>query len=386
MNNQRRVWFGLLLSIALSLSLLGHFSTAVTAQTPLATAELRGVWLTNIDSDVLFSRRTVRRAMQRLSSLNFNTVYPTVWNWGYTLYPSPTAARVIGRSIDPAPGLARRDVLAEMVAQGRQRGLSVIPWFEFGLMAPADSDLVRRHPDWVTQRQDGSQVVMEGIHPRVWLNPVHPDVQRFILDLVTEIVGYDIDGIQFDDHFGMPADLGYDPYTLQVYQRENPGKLPPRNFQDPDWMRWRSNKITALMTQVFATVKQRKPNCIVALAPNPQDFSYQAYLQDWARWERAGYIEELVVQIYRDDLTSFTSELSRPEVLAAKSHIPVGVGILTGLKDRPIPMSQIQSQVQATRDRAFAGVSFFFYETLGNRDSSFRTLFPTRADRPQIGT
>jgi uncharacterized lipoprotein YddW (UPF0748 family) len=383
----KRVWLGLFLAIGLAVALLGHFTLPVAAQvsptTP--TTELRGVWLTNIDSEVLFSRRSVTRAIRRLTRLNFNTLYPTVWNWGYTLYPSPVAERVIGRSLDPTPGLAGRDMLAEIVTQGHQRGLAVIPWFEFGLMAPADSELARRHPDWITKRRDGSQIVMEGEHPRVWLNPVHPQVQQFIIDLITEIAtNYDVDGIQLDDHFGMPVELGYDPYTVQVYQQEQ-GRRPPDNPQDPAWMRWRADKITNLMSRTFYAVKARKPDCLIAVAPNSQAFSYQTFLQDWVNWERRGFVEELILQVYRDSLTSFTTELGRPEILAAQSHIPVGVGILTGLRNRAVPMTQIREQVQATRDRRFAGVSFFFYETLGNRDSEFLSLFPRPAIRPELG-
>lgn len=217
----------LLLAIGLAVALLGHFPSLVNAQPP-PTTELRGVWLTNIDSDVLFSRRNLNRAIRRLTRLNFNTVYPTVWNWGYTLYPSAVAERAIGSSLDPHPGLQGRDMLAEAVERGHRQGLTVIPWFEFGLMAPADSDLARLHPDWVTSRRDGSQIVMEGADPRVWLNPFHPQVQQFIVDLIAEIAAnYDVDGIQLDDHFGMPVELGYDAYTVQLYQRENQGRQPP---------------------------------------------------------------------------------------------------------------------------------------------------------------
>jgi len=77
--------------------------------------------------------------------------------------------------------------------------MGVIPWFEFGFMAPADSDLAKRHPDWLTSRRDGSQIWIEGKH-EVWLNPFRPEVQQFIQDLILEIVSKDIDGIQFDDH------------------------------------------------------------------------------------------------------------------------------------------------------------------------------------------
>lgn len=149
-------------------------------------------------------------------------------------------------------------------------------------------------------------------------------------------------------------------------------------------MRWRADKITSLMTRVFYAVKANKPDCLLALSPNPRDFSYQTFLQDWWTWERQGLVEELVLQVYRDDLRAFTAELERPEVQLARRHIPVGVGILTGLRNRPVAIAQIQAQVQTVRDRQFAGVSFFFYETLGDRDAAFRNLFPHPAARPHI--
>jgi uncharacterized lipoprotein YddW (UPF0748 family) len=347
--------------------------------------ELRGVWLTNIDSDVLFDPDTLSKALQRLDQLNFNTVYPTVWNWGYTLYPSEVAATAFGERLDPHPGLQGRDLLAEIVEQAHQRDMAVIPWFEFGLMAPSYSILAQQHPDWITTRRNGTRIVMEGRHPRVWLNPLHPEVQALIVDLVSEIVTkYDVDGIQFDDHFGWPVELGYDDYTVQRYQQEHGGDRPPDNPRDPEWVRWRANKMTELMIRVFYAVKSRKPNCLMALSPNPWEFSYQNYLQDWRTWERLGFVEELIVQIYRNDLERFVSELERPEILQSIQHIPVGVGILVGLKDRAVEIEQIQEQVKTVRDRHFSGVSFFFYETLGDRDDAFQSMFPEAASRPRV--
>ena len=384
----RRLRIGMIATVMLCSVAIATVSSLAHAQVSPApeVTELRGVWLTNIDSDVLFSRRTLRRAMGRLARLNFNTVYPTVWNLGYTLYPSAVAERATGHAIDPEPGLQGRDMLAEAVAQGHRRGLAVVPWFEFGFMAPADSDLARHHPDWLTSRSDGSRIVMEGEHPRVWLNPFHPQVQQLILDLVGEIVAnYDVDGLQLDDHFGLPVELGYDPYTVEVYQREHQGRSPPRNPQDPGWVRWRADKITEVMTRLFYRVKTLKPEVLVALSPNHREFAYEVYLQDWWTWERRGLIEELIVQVYRDSLSSFRAELDRPEIAMARTHIPVGIGILVGLKNRPIEMAQIQAQVATVRDRHLAGVSFFFYETLGRRDQQFRALFPSKAVRPVVG-
>jgi uncharacterized lipoprotein YddW (UPF0748 family) len=384
------------LSLISALMLSFPFTAEVDAQNvprSRQTSELRGVWLTNIDSDVLFERDRLSKALQNLKQLNFNTVYPTVWNWGYTLYPSKVAQSVFGRSLDPEPRLQGRDMLKEIVDGGHQQGLTVIPWFEFGFMAPADSDLAKRRPQWLTNRRNGTKIVKEGTHERVWLSPFRPDVQQFIQDLIVEIVkNYDINGIQFDDHFGLPAELGYDPYTVALYRKEHRGKAPSNNFQDPEWVRWRADKITDYMKRVFKAIKDVKKDCLVSVAPNPQRFSYDFFLADWEKWERMGLVEELVLQLYRDDLKVFNGELERSEVKTAKRHIPVSVGILSGLKGRYVPTQQIETQVKNTRDRNFAGVSFFFYETLWNmskekpeqRQISFQNMFPTPINHPNM--
>ncbi|MFZ1024974.1 MAG: glycoside hydrolase family 10 protein [Limnoraphis robusta] len=360
---------------------------------PPPVREIRGVWLTNIDSDVLFSRRGVTEALNRLKTLNFNTIYPTVWQGGYTLYPSAVAQQYFGQSLDPTPGLQRRDVLQELVTQGHQKGLSVIPWFEFGFMAPANSDLAQQHPDWLTRRLDGTLIKKEGNDERVWLNPFHPEVQQFILDLIAEIVtNYEVDGIQFDDHFGLPSEFGYDQYTVSLYQAEHQGKSPSEDFFETYWVRWRADKLNQFMKRVFETVKAIDQDCIISLSPNPLHFALPAYLQDWFTWERKGWIEEIVLQVYRPDLERFITELERTEVELAKNHIPFAVGILSGLKNRPTPINKIEKQVQETRKHQLAGVSFFFYESLWNwaeetpaeRQNKLQKLFPTQALRPSV--
>ncbi len=98
------------------------FLSNVSAQ--VNNSEIRGVWLTNVDSEVLYSKQETSRAIKRLKKLNFNTLYPTVWQGGYTLYPSQVAAKVTGVALEPTEGLQSRDVLQEIITQGHERG-----WF-----------------------------------------------------------------------------------------------------------------------------------------------------------------------------------------------------------------------------------------------------------------
>ncbi|TVQ43270.1 MAG: glycoside hydrolase family 10 protein [Gloeocapsa sp. DLM2.Bin57] len=357
-------------------------------------SELRGVWLTNIDSEVLFYPEQTANGINRLAQLNINTLYPAVWNSGYTLYPSKVAQNTIGKSIDPSLTLGDRDILQEVINHGHNQNMAVIPWFEFGFMAPAESELAKLHPHWLTQRLNGETIWLEGnIHPRVWLNPLHPEVQQFISDLVVEIVSkYDVDGIQFDDHFGYPVDFGYDDWTINLYKQEHNGKMPPQDYQDSEWIGWRAEKITQYMENLFKSIKIANPGAIVSVSPNPQGFSLNQYLLDWETWERKGLIEELVLQLYRNNLSDFNRELNQPEVIAARGHIPVSIGILTGLKGRPIPFTQIEEQIETVREQQFAGVSLFFYESLWNlsteppaeRLKSFKKVFSAAVERPRL--
>lgn len=390
-----RVALLLMFSLTLGIVLMSRMPGPHAAPVPRsATQELRGVWITNVDSDVLFRRDRMQASIQELARLNLNTLYPVVWNWGYTTYPSSIAQAALGTSVDPRPlSLQGRDMLAEAVTEGHRRGMAVVPWFEFGFMVPEDSAIALRHPEWLTQKRDGTQTWQEGKWPRVWLNPFLPEVQQLIKGLILEVVTrYDVDGIQFDDHFGLNYEFGYDPYTIQLYQQDHNGQSPSANPNDAEWTRWRANKITQFLNQVFRDIKARKPNVIVSLSPNNYAFSYSHSLQDWRTWERDGLIEELILQVYRTDLSSFLAELNAPEVQEARRHIPTSVGILTGIKPRAVSMQQVQQQVQAVRDRGFAGVSFFFYESMWKltqepettRKAGFQALFPTAATRPNL--
>ncbi len=352
--------------------------------------DIRGVWITTNDTNVIRDRTKVGAAMSQLKRLNFNTVYPVIWNSGYVMYPSQVAER---NGIQPFVyrGSDGQDIIKDITDQGHREGLFVVPWFEFGFMAPPTSELALNHPEWLTQKRDGSQTSISAAGEVVWLNPFRPDVQQFITDLVLEAVTqYDVDGIQFDDHMSLPREFGYDAYTLAMYKQEMKKDVIP-NPEDPAWTRWRADKITTFMTQLRNAVKQRKPYAVFSVSPNYYDFAYKLFLQDWLGWVRKGIVDELIVQVYRSDLQSFQSKLMRPEMQEAQQKVSTGVGILTGFRNNPISMRQIQSQVQTSRDRGL-GVVFFSYESLWDiapepahdRKSAFQAFFPAPANRVRV--
>jgi uncharacterized lipoprotein YddW (UPF0748 family) len=347
-------------------------SPAVTPAKP--RTELRGVWLTANDMPVLRDRERMQQAVAELSRLNFNTIYPVVWNGGIAYYPSQVM-QDRGLQDFTFRGLQGQDVIGELIAEGRRQGLVVIPWFEFGFMVAPGSDLARRHSAWLTSKQDGSLTSISAAGEVKWLNPFRPEVQKLITDLVLEVVGqYGADGIQFDDHTTLPREFGYDSFTVALYRKET-GRNPPANPADPAWVKWRADKITAFMARLSKAVRARRPGAIVSISPNYYDFAYKLQLQDWRAWVRQGIADELLVQIYRPDLESFTPHMWRAEVQEARQRIPTAMAILSGQRNRPTPADLLQQKVVASR-QAGLGVAFFYLESLWS-------LGPEPADQRQ---
>jgi uncharacterized lipoprotein YddW (UPF0748 family) len=311
---------------------------------------------------VLRDRERMQQMVAQLARLNFNTLYPVVWNGGITYYPSEV---VQGRGLQDFTfrGLQGQDVIGELIAEGRRQGLLVIPWFEFGFMAAPGSELARRHSAWLTSKQDGTLTSISAAGEVKWLNPFRPEVQQLITDLVLEVVNdWGADGIQFDDHMSLPREFGYDPFTRALYRKDT-GKDPPANPEDPAWVKWRADRITAFLDQLARAVRAARPGALISISPNYYDFAYKLQLQDWREWVRRGIADELLVQIYRPDLESYQPHLSRAEVQEARQRIPTAIAVMSGQRNRPTPLALMAQKVAANRARGL-GVAFFYFESL----------------------
>ena len=349
--------------------------------------EIRGVWLTSNDFTMFSDRKQLGEALQQLKQLNFNTIYPVVWNSGYVMFPS-TVAKEAGIQPFVYRGNEGQDIVADIIAQAHKNDLLVMPWFEYGFMAPPTSELAIAHPDWLTQELDGTKTSITGGGEVAWLNPFHPEVQKFLTELVLESVSnYDLDGIQFDDHTSLPKTFGYDRYTLDLYRKETK-KNAPADPNDVNWVRWRANKLTAFMANLNKAVKQRKPNVVFSVSPNYYEFAYKQQLQDWLGWVRQNIVDELIVQVYRTDLDDFRAQVNRPEIAEVQNKVSTAIAILSGLRNSNVPMSRVYSQVTTAQERGL-GISFFYYkslwgygpESVADRQKEIQYLFRSPAPR-----
>ena len=330
-----------------------------------AAVELRGVWVSDVDSEVMKSRENMAALAEQIAALNMNAFYPVVWSQGETFYPSDVMVRYGGRRISARYGLgaADRDPVADWLALGDRHGLDVVPWFEWGLKVPAESPLARQHPDWLSTDDSGRNTFDQDGTVTAYLNFMHPDVQRFYEELAVEFVTrYDVAGIQFDDHLSLKNTFGYDPFTLSLHEKET-GRAAPPAPDDADWLAWRATKLTQFVARISTAIKAARPGIELSVAPNPYPWSYKNYVQGWPAWVKGGIVDEVVVQVYRDDVQRFAGELRSPALAALRGQARLAIGVMAGQKPRPVPIEMVGEQTAMARELGY-GVVYFFQESL----------------------
>jgi uncharacterized lipoprotein YddW (UPF0748 family) len=350
-----------------------------------APPEVRGVWLTTTANDHIGSPARTAETMDRLSEIGLNTVYVEAWKNGYTQFPSQTLKQVIGVERrpdlikqdpgDPDGPLVARDLLGEAVIEAHRHGLMIVGWFEYGFMAAhkdTRNHLREMYPHWLSRDIDGNEVAPNGF---VWMNPLHPQTRRLLLDLILEAVDrYDLDGVQLDDRIVWPYyTMGYDDFTVAWYRNEHDGAAPPSNPRDPEWMRWRADKVNEYARQFVAELREKRPGLIVSLSPAPYPWCWENYLLEWPKWaawepgNSAGtWWDEFIPQCYRYDWPAFkaTWDQQVDELRAAGAGDRVGdmlAGVLTtGSRPDPVPWADLRQEIDYVRETGGGGHVWWF--------------------------
>ena len=324
-----------------------------------------GVWLTNSPSPLYYDRRNIKQALNELEQAGFSVLYPNVWSRGTTFHnsefaPLEPALKSAGVTVDPICTLSK---------EAHKRGMKVVPWFEYGLMEPAAAEVIQDNPDWVLSRANGDPVMKMHGKEMVWLNPAHPQVRERFIGLVVEVMKRcRMDGLQLDDHFAWPVELGYDPYTSGLYKAEF-GISPPSDYTNRYWMTWRRRKLTGLLRELRIRLEQESLPVRISLSPGPFRFAYNNWLQDWELWAVGQLIDNLVVQNYAYSLKGYAKDLDQPALRKAREWgIPIQIGVLAGFGKRTTSMPVLKEKVRLANDRGY-GVIYFFWEGLWGKYS-----------------
>jgi uncharacterized lipoprotein YddW (UPF0748 family) len=376
------------------------FVTSVTSPPPPSSIkEIRGVWIaSHFNSPVLTSPTNITNALDFLQINGFNTVFPAVWNQGFTGFPSQVMQKNGFLKQDPAYGSF--DPIKEIVQQGKSRGMAVIPWFEYGFAASPDINgghILQTKPQWSALDSAGNKVRHGSL---TWMNSLDPQVQQFMLDLIIEVIQeYDVDGIQGDDRLpAMPFNGGYDTNTKNKFKAKF-GSNPPNNGEDPAWVKFRADLLTQYLGTVFSQVKSTKASCIVSIAPSAFPSGLNNLMQDSDTWVKKNIVDFLHPQLYRESFNGGTVTINgktrqkskyKPEIERIKATFTAtqrkkfapGIAFIANKID--LSISDIVNCVQLNRSSGLSGESFFLFEGLTKNSNAMAIALRNKAGYNQV--
>lgn len=379
------------------------FVSSITSPPPISSIkEIRGVWIVDhAHSSVLTSPTNITNALNFLQAHGFNTVFPAVWNRGFTAFPSDVMVSHGFPKQDNFYASKGFDPLQEIVSQGKSRGMAVIPWFEFGFAASPDTDgghILQNKPQWSALDSAGNKVRHGGL---TWMNSLNPEVQQFMLDLILEVIQkYNVDGIQGDDRFpAMPFNAGYDAETKDKFRAKH-GTNPPNNGKDAKWVQFRADLLTQYLKTINAKVEATKPSCIVSMSPAPFPFGRDNLMQDSDTWVKQNLVDFLHPQLYRQSFNSPKPDLSKykPEIegsrtikgiksrFIASELKKIAPGIAFTANGVNLTSSDIVEIVKLNRNNGLGGQVFFFYEGLTKNSNQIAIALQSQANYNQVAS
>jgi uncharacterized lipoprotein YddW (UPF0748 family) len=219
------------------------------------------------------------------------------------------------------------DPLAYMVQQAHANNLEIHPWLvAFRVSStwpPPGNAYLAAHPEFLMVPL-GSMGSVAPVGSYYTLDPGSPDVQEYLVSIVTELVtNYAIDGIHWDyirytqKDAGYPADTSYPKSSLARFQQITGYSGTPSTSYGP-WDDFRRRTITELVRRVRAeiptiTSNPRQPvrytAALVTWYPASTDFHqtrpYYETLCDWEYWASKGYLDATIPMCYFDEDGSY---------------------------------------------------------------------------------
>ena len=292
----------------LLLSVIGY----TMAQLP-PTQEFRGVWIAtvkNIDwpkngsQRVASQKQMFRGLLDYYEELNFNSVIVQVRTAGDALYFTNLApfSRFLSGEEGNRNGW-KEDPLTFMIEETHKRGMDFHAWVnpyrataDGATVALSDDHVYYKHPEWIIS-----------YGTKHYMDPGLPEVRRYILEVVDEIVeNYDIDGIHMDDYFY--------PYTIWGEQFDDTNSYKKYGHAFDDQESWRRANVDTLVFNLYTTIKGQKPWVKFGISPfgvwrNKADDSrgsntqagqtnYDNLYCDPLLWAKEKWIDYLAPQLY----------------------------------------------------------------------------------------
>lgn len=350
---------------------------------PYNPSEMKGVWIRPVEKNA----SEVRNAVRHLKKLGINTVFLETFYHGKTIYPSKLMAKY--GFITQHELFSGFDPLRVWIDECKKENMKLHIWFETFYVgndncnATSPQSILFLNPAWSNKTKkdyasiNPTKVTTE--HNGYFLDPVNPDVQRFLLDLMEEIiVNYKPDGINLD-YIRYPQAVsesnawGYTQVARQLFKAQY--GVDPIDISSNDmlvaWANFRRSYVTKMVKSANALCK--KHNVYLSAVIFPDRLAALLYkLQDWKEWSQSGYLDGVTPLFLTCDARTASRSIKKVnDSISDKTDLFAGL-FVTFIGGSP---DDLIRQIHESRKLNISGVVLFDYAHITTRYTDALSMF-----------
>lgn len=277
---------------------------AIKTALPYIENELKGVWVRPTETNA----EQIVATLDKLKDNGFNNVFLETYYHGKTIFPSKTMNKY-GFTVQNEL-FEGFDPLKIWVEEAHKRDIKVHTWFQSFYVGNKNPNLTQtsilaQHPEWGNKTKKCADcygaTMSYSEHNGYFLDPANPNVQEFLLELITEIITeYKPDGINLDyiryPNSNPRNDMcawGFSEFARNDFKSKygkDPVELTVSDAMWYDWNAYRRNIITDFVKKAGELAKEHKTYISTVIFPDIAS-ALATKQQDWRSWSSNEYID-----------------------------------------------------------------------------------------------
>ena len=208
------------------------------------------------------------------------------------------------------------DYLKALISECHKEGIEVHAWVELlRVKNPSGEMHDYINPNWIVSDLNGDTSAC-------FLDPSNPDVETFLLNIISEILtNYDFDGISYDyvrytesGNFNGYQDSGFSQNAEEDFLEQYaydvddlPVAVKTDNDIREDWQEFKRSSLSSLIKNISSHIKSINSDVIISVSHyGAIEGAREIYMQDVEFWCENGYIDVILPMIYSTDTFYYT--------------------------------------------------------------------------------
>lgn len=323
----------------------------------------------------------VEKLLDEVKAMGFNMIYLNTNSNGNAVYKSQYLRQ--HKTNNYTYG-TYKDYLECFIAEAHKRGIKVTAWTNT-LIAGDGSRNNDYKEEWLQKGINGEN--NQG--NMYFLDISNSEVQELLLNVMQELSGYDLDGVEFD-FIRFPSgniynkkgtisdsglkDWGYTDTFIAAFKKEYTftGDFKSKVLEDEDfrnaWLAFKRDYLSEFVKEMTTKMREVNEDIIISAAVMSSiSTAKNVYLQDWELWANEGWIDTLDPMIYSGDNEYVLKQLDAMyKLIGHNTNIVAGLFPETdgGLK------SQVPEQIADISSKYAVGWAKFSSKNIFNSEAT----------------